>query len=126
MTGKQQSDIVNLVNDSLDKAEGVWNKVGDFVKASSTLANESILNSSRSVETQIPGHQFLEDEKPLVDEFIALALDMRDSSKHLNMAIKDTDASDLERVYYETAAILPACSRIITNNAGGVKEYLGD
>jgi len=131
MTDEQKFEITELVNDSLDSAEGVWREVGaEVVRAKAALANEALeAMSNRSVEpvpTQIPGHEFIEDGKPLVDEFIAFVLDMRDSSKHLNIAIANTGATELKRVYYETAAVLPACSRIIKNNKGGVTEYLGD
>jgi class 3 adenylate cyclase len=50
---------------------------------------------------------------------------MRDSSQHLNVA-NSCGLKNLERVHYETAAILPLCSRIITTNSGSVTEYLGD
>lgn len=127
MTEEQKIDITKLVHDSLDAAECVWGEVGGKIMAKSASVNDALANmSAPPVPTTIPGHEFIENGKPLVDEFIAFVLDMRESSKHLNCAIADTGASELKRVYYETAAILPACSRIIKKNEGGVTEYLGD
>jgi len=125
MTEEKQRVITDLVNDSLDKAEAVWEEVGTELlrNKAAQFSNESI---QASMPTLIPGHEFIEEGKPLVDEFIALVLDMRDSSKHLNFAIADTDASQLKRVFYETAALLPACSQLIADQEGGVTEYLGD
>jgi len=128
MTTDKNREITELVNGSLDQAEEVWGEVG------SKLSNRAIAKSTQfsneairaSVPTTIPGYEFLEDGKPLVDEFIALVLDMRDSSKHLNCAIAGTKAQMLERVFYETAALLPACSKMILDEKGGVTEYLGD
>src|ERR1017187_2400889 len=128
MTKDKEKEITELVNDSLDQAEDVWSEVGPkllnrAMAKSAQFANEAI---EASVPTTIPGYEFLEDGKPLVDEFIAFVLDMRDSSIHLNCAIAGTKAQMLERVFYETAALLPACSKIISDEKGGITEYLGD
>jgi class 3 adenylate cyclase len=128
MTEIKAKEITALVNDSLDEAEGVWGKVG------SKLMNRAMAKSAQfsgaiveaSTPTTFPGYEVLEEGKPLVDEFIALVLDMRDSSNHLNCAITGTKAQMLERVFYETAALLPACSKLISDEKGGVTEYLGD
>ena len=105
-------------------------KVGHTVtaKAALTEADALVLNRAREpVPTQLPGHEFIEDGKPLVDEFIAMVLDMRESSKHLKIAISNKqNVSLLKRIYFETAAILPACSKIIGYDDGNVTEYLGD
>jgi class 3 adenylate cyclase len=128
MTETQKKEIANLVNDSLDQAEEVWGEVGPkllnrAMAKAAQFANEAV---EASVPTTIPGHEFLEDGKPIVDEFIALVLDMRDSSKHLNCACAHAKVEMLQRVFYETAAILPACSKVISDEKGGVTEYLGD
>lgn len=128
MTEKQKGEVYDLIKDSLDKAEKVWGEVGkELQNRAMAFANEALLEASqRAVPTTIPGHEFLEDGKPIVDEFVSLVLDMRDSSDHLNCAIAGTKADRLERVFYETAAILPACSKVISDESGGVTEYLGD
>lgn len=129
MNDEQKIEVTKLVNDSLDDAEGVWKEVGDVVMAKAAmLENRSIqMSGSEPVPTNLPGHEFIEGGKPLVDEFIALVLDMRESSKHLRIAISnEKGVSQLKRIYYETAAILPACSKIIKYEQGSVTEYLGD
>jgi class 3 adenylate cyclase len=128
MTEVKAKEITTLVNDSLDEAEGVWGKVGTkllnrALAKSAQFANEAV---QASTPTTFPGYEFIEEGKPLVDEFIALVLDMRDSSKHLNCACAQAKVEMLQRVFYETAAILPACSKVISDEKGGVTEYLGD
>jgi class 3 adenylate cyclase len=130
MTEEQTKEITDMVNDSLDQAEEIWGQVGHEVTAKAALAeaDESILNRARkTIPSQLPGHEFIEDGRPLVDEFIAMVLDMRESSKHLKIAIANKqNVSLLKRVYFETAAILPACSKTIGYDDGNVTEYLGD
>jgi class 3 adenylate cyclase len=119
-----KTEISDLVESSLDQAESVWRRVGDKIQ-NRALANEMV-HASTPHPTHFPGHEQIEDDRPIVDEFIAMVLDMRDSSNHLNCAIKQAKVSQLERVFYETAALLPACTNIITKGQGGVTEYLGD
>lgn len=130
MTEKQNEEITDLVNDSLDRAEEIWGQVGDKVTAKAALleADATLLNrAQKTVPSRLPGHEFIEEGKPLVDEFVAMVLDMRESSKHLRIAIANKkNVSLLKRVYYETAAILPACSKVIGYHDGNVTEYLGD
>ncbi|GAB6059284.1 hypothetical protein JCM31598_24010 [Desulfonatronum parangueonense] len=66
--------------------------------------------------------------QPKVDTFIALVADMRDSSNHLLQAISDKKAkvSQLQRVFYETSALLPALAKTVADHNGKVTEYLGD
>lgn len=119
--------IDGIVNDSLDQAENVWNQVAEELSVVEATEKEAaILNRAAVVPSKIPGYEFLEDGKPVVDEFIACVLDIRDSSKHLNCAIAGPKVQMLERVFYETAAILPASSQIVSDQRGGVTEYLGD
>jgi hypothetical protein len=121
MTEDEKIELTKLVNDSLDNAESVWNEVGAEVMANEAILEKrsKVLNASGAVPTLFPGHDTIEDGKPLVDEFIAFVLDIRESSKHLKIAISNRkNVSLLKRVYYETAAILPACSQIIKNKKG--------
>jgi class 3 adenylate cyclase len=68
------------------------------------------------------------DDKPALGKFVALVADMRDSSKHLLCRIspRDADVTELQRVYYETAALLPALELTVSFREGSVTEYLGD
>ena len=81
-----------------------------------------------AVHTRIPGYPIIEDGIPIVDEFIALIADMRDSTKHLTQAIslKVAKATLLQRVYYETTALVTALAQVVEWDKGAVTEYLGD
>ncbi|HBK04308.1 MAG TPA: adenylate/guanylate cyclase [Acetobacteraceae bacterium] len=76
----------------------------------------------------MPGHEYVADDQEKVSTFIALVADIRNSSQHLLCAIsgKEADVSELQRVYYETSALLPALERTIQYEDGSVTEYLGD
>jgi hypothetical protein len=111
------------LNIELDKAEATWNKV------------EYLLNETRNyfekggeIPSLIPGFPFVQDGKPKVGNFIALVLDIRDSSIHLTQRISEriAKASELQRVYYETTAVNTAGSIIIRHYQGKITEYLGD
>ena len=125
MTIELEREIKQLVNDSLDEAESIWKRVGhEIIEAKQAqFSNREV--RAEEMPSKIPGHTTVDSTLPKVDDFIALVLDMRDSSRHLITA-NSFDLKPLERVLYETTAILPACSRIIANENGGVTEYLGD
>jgi class 3 adenylate cyclase len=129
MTDTQTTELKKLSEDALDEAESVWNKVGDklmIMAKHAAFANESIQN--RAVDSQIPGYPVVEDGVPVVDEFVSMVADIRDSTGHLMQAIsaKTTKVSQLQRVYYETSAFLPCVAQIVAWNQGAVTEYLGD
>jgi hypothetical protein len=114
----------NKINTTLDDAEKIWNQVGhEFVFE--RLKQKTVMMSEAKVETQIPGYPFLEDGKPKVDNFIALVLDIRNSTQHLLVA-RSQKPSQLERVFYETTAIYAMGAFCINKNKGGITEYLGD
>src|SRR5580704_2483929 len=98
----EQQTIQAMVNDSLDQAECVWNQVKQEVCEAQAKNSVLMANSARAIHSLIPGHKFIEDGKPLVDEFIAMVMDMRGSTHHLNCAIAGTKASQLQRIFYET------------------------
>lgn len=89
---------------------------------------ETALAKAEIMPSNIPGHDWVSDDRPLVDTFIAAVVDMRDSSKHLLQAIsqKDAKVSQLQRVFYETSALLPAMAQTLKYQQGQVTEYLGD
>ena len=94
------------------------------------IGNESIYESvmDSAEPSKIPGHEIVRDGETVIDEFVAFVADMRDSSKHLMCAIspKNADVSGLQRVYYETSALLPALAYAVSKEEGSVTEYLGD
>lgn len=130
MDSEQQATVKALVELNLDRAESTWNAVGhQLKKALATEAMDSAtVKKAETVPSKIPGHELVSDDIPLVDEFIAINVDMRDSTKHLLQAIshKQASVSQLQRVYYETSALLPALALTIRFQEGQVTEYLGD
>ncbi|WP_299872948.1 hypothetical protein [uncultured Cocleimonas sp.] len=130
LTQNQEQEIRIIVNQSLDKAEEHWKKGGHQLAVALEHAtfSESVLDKSESEPSKIPGHPKVQDNYTVIDEFIALVADMRDSSKHLINAIskKTSKVTGLERVYYETSALLPAIAQTIKYKDGNVTEYLGD
>jgi len=116
-----KDDIIKTVNDSLNRAEELWKN---------TLDKDKITNFAKEAETNIPGHRYLGKDKYKSDCFLAFMLDMRDSTTHLIQAISARIAkvSEMERVFYEISALLPAMAKIIENEKteGAVTEYLGD
>jgi class 3 adenylate cyclase len=118
-----EHEIKIKIENELDKAEAIWRKVGPlFEKA------ERFSNFSGDIPSKIPGFPFLKDGKPEVADFIALVLDIRNSTNHLTQAIseKSSKASQLERVLYETTAVNTAGILIINEKNGGITEFLGD
>lgn len=125
----QQSEILSIVVAALDEAETIWRVHGDkLVVESSATRMRKIASDAQTVPSRIPGHKLVRSDRQAVDMFIALVADMRESSKHLLCAISDDVASvsQLQRVYYETSALLPALEKTISYKDGSVTEYLGD
>lgn len=118
------ADIYSAIKIALDKAERDWRNAGEELIAESYSAESNRTN----IPSKIPGHERVQDEETVIDEFIAFVADMRDSTKHLLCALssKNSKVSQLQRVYYETSALLPAIATLVTLRGGGVTEYLGD
>lgn len=79
-------------------------------------------------ESLMPGLPPIYEGQTIIGEFIALVADMRDSTNHLLQAIspKKADISDLQRVFYETSALLPSLAKVVSFHDGKTTEYLGD
>lgn len=128
MLDKAQREIVRkLVIDNLDRAEKVWKQVGVELTLKESLTLDSAMKAE-AAPSKIPGHLIISDDNPKVSTYIALVVDMRESSKHLLQHISDKTAkvTQLQRVYYETSALLPALAQTIKFRNGVVTEYLGD
>lgn len=115
--------IKEEINKALDNAENIWNEVGE--QFAIEKAEIRVFSEGAKVPSQIPGHKILTEGKPEVGDFIALVLDIRNSTDHLLMAI-NAKATQLERVLYETTAINTAGAVVIEHYKGGLTEYLGD
>lgn len=122
MTSDQLTDINSTISDSLNRAEKNWNAV------KTAFAIESLQERFEHYEpSKIPGHPFVSDGKPEVTTFIAMVVDMRNSTEHLQTERNNPKIENgFQRIYYETSALLPAISKTVSFNDGFVTEYLGD
>ncbi|MEZ8141907.1 hypothetical protein [Enterovibrio sp. FF113] len=130
LTVSEKNELRTIINASLDRAEKEWREGGHLLKAIRSISNESMCESvmDSAEPSKIPGHELVRDGETVIDEFVAFVADMRGSSQHLMCAIspKHADVSGLQRVYYETSALLPALAYAVCNEEGSVTEYLGD
>jgi len=129
LTAEQDKILRETINDSLNSAEKHWLNGGHMLTENRLVAVESLSKSVMDAEpSKIPGHELVQDGETVIDEFIAFVADMRDSSKHLMCAISEKRAkvSGLQRVFYETSALLPSLALAIKFENGSVTEYLGD
>jgi hypothetical protein len=119
LTTAEKEELFSIVNDTLDRCEILWKK---------TLGDEKLIKKAQFVDTNIPGHPYLAEDRYKSDLFLAFMLDMRDSKKHLQQRIdpEKADVSQMERIFYEVSALLPAMSKLIKDKKGAVTEYLGD
>lgn len=130
LTSSEKDELRRIISASLDSAEKRWKEGGHLLKANRQAGleamHESVMDSAEP--SKIPGHAIVRDDETVIDEFIAFVADMRDSSTHLMCAIspKNADVSGLQRVYYETSALLPALAYSVSKEEGSVTEYLGD
>lgn len=131
MSNFDSTIITNLINLELNRAEANWENLGSQM----IIANEGVMDGSlsyrskaESMPSHIPGYPTVSDDNIVVDEFISLVMDMRNSSDHLLCARseKHSRVSLLQRVYYETSALLPAAAATVKFSNGNVTEYLGD
>ena len=129
LTETEKKQIQKIVNESLDKAEQHWKDGGYLLEEKTAGLEDMNLEAKRESESsEIPGYPVVQDDETKIDEFIALVMDLRDSSEHLRQEIsaKISSVSRLQRVYYETSALLPAVEQTIVFGKGSVTEYLGD
>lgn len=133
LTRVQKTEIESMVENCLNNAERVWKDHGKELTKAGVVADESFSARADSgqteiVQSRIPQHPLVYGDNPTVSDFIALVADMRKSSDHLLCAIsrKKADVSLLQRLYYETSALLPALEMTLSYEDGAVTEYLGD
>lgn len=116
-----------IVNEALDVAEKHWGKAnGRLILESAEM--EINKRAYDELPSRIPGHALVSNQDTVIDEFIAVVVDMRDSTSHLRNATgkRRGNISQLQRVFYETSALLPAIDYTISSYGGSVTEYLGD
>ncbi|AYX98576.1 hypothetical protein ACUTA3_18395 [Acinetobacter baumannii] len=112
----------------LDKAEFDWKESdADQLLAldeSKAIALEHFKIADNS--SLIPGHEKVNAFSPKVDEFIAIVCDIRDSTKRLSTIDHSIKIKGIQRIFYETSALLPSIEITINHFGGKVTEYLGD
>lgn len=126
MTPNERDEVYQAAVNGLDRAVRNWNQVGSQM-LTATMLDSMGLEAYAKNESYIPGHRFVDADKPEVDEFVALVVDMRKSSDRLKTRVKFPGIEDgFQRVYYETSALLPALAQTALHKDGHVTEYLGD
>ncbi|MEX5607933.1 hypothetical protein ABFV58_07830 [Pseudomonas protegens] len=122
MDENQRALVRQAAVDGLDDAVRTWRKVGivmDSINAS--------FEARAGTESNIPGHPFVQTGEPEATEFVALVVDMRNSTDRLqNLQKFPPIQSGFQRVFYETSALLPALATTVLFKDGHVTEYLGD
>ena len=125
----QESKLRAIISTSLDRAELHWKNGGYKLVAKASLESEEMICDSVVLErSHIPGHPVIKEDETIIDDFIAFVADMRNSTDHLLVEIskKRAEVSTLQRVFYETSALLPAIAYTVKLKDGSVTEYLGD
>ena len=121
------NDVRKEIIESLERAEAIWNKVEPLLECYGEGGELRKAVTDSDVISNIPGHKIVNSIRPEVDNFIALVLDIRDSTKHLIQAIGgNAKVSQLQRVFYETTAVNTIGSIIIKEQGGQITEFLGD
>lgn len=110
-------DLETICEKALDIADDTWKNVGPLLEKRSVTAGAMVPSS-------IPGHPFVGE--PEVDEFIAMVVDLRNSSEHLLQCRPGGTVELLQRVFLETSALIPVCARVARKHHGRATEYLGD
>ncbi|MBN8808219.1 MAG: hypothetical protein J0I47_08275 [Sphingomonas sp.] len=129
LSDEESAIIRALVGSSLDVAEQVWDKHQPiFEAATEALALDRVAKRAEVAPSRIPNHPFVSSERSELAEYVCLVADMRESSKHLMIEYSHSKPTytRMKRVYFETAALLPALDQTIQFQCGSVTEYLGD
>jgi class 3 adenylate cyclase len=116
--------ITTAVKDALDEADRVWNNVKHEFIVESVKAM-SFSEEKKKTISFLPDLPYLEHNKQIVPNYIALVLDMRKSTEHLLQAI-EAKRSQLSRVMTETFALNAMGNVIVKQYGGSITEYTGD
>ena len=124
-----QNKVTTVCRYSLDEAENEWEytEAGQkLVEKSASLENrnESLVILDSAIPSNIPGHDLVDKAK--ISDFIALVCDIRKSTQRLSTNLVDARVNGIQRVFYETSALLPSLEVVIDHFSGSVTEYLGD
>lgn len=124
-----EKKVTSICRYSLDEAQNEWKytKAGQkLVEKSVTFESmsESLVISDSAIPSNIPGHDLVDEAK--ISDFIALVCDIRKSTQRLSTNLVDAKVNGIQRVFYETSALLPSLEVVINHFSGSVTEYLGD
>lgn len=126
LNSDQRKQVSDAISDGLDRAVDAWSRVGEKFLEKAMATDQLVVEAYRE-PSKIPGHPWVSEGVPKVDEFIALVVDMRNSSQRLKTSVSSkTIEHGFQRIYYETSALLPAISIVCSFENGVVTEYLGD
>lgn len=127
-TNSLTQKIENTCSLHLDKAEFDWKESNaDQLLAldeSKGFGLEHLKFEDNS--SLIPGYEKVNPFSPKVDEFIAIVCDIRDSTKRLSTIDNSIKIQGIQRIFFETSALLPSIETTINHFGGSVTEYLGD
>jgi class 3 adenylate cyclase len=116
MTDNERAILSEAVDDHLDDAEQRFGKVRSLMeKAAKSLSKQ---------RTPYPGVPFIVADRPVAKRYVVAVVDMRGSTRHLSEHVGDIGG--IERVYYETSALLPATGILFGFSGGRIAEYTGD
>lgn len=124
-----EKKVLSVCQKSLDQAESEW----EYTRAAKKLveksaamesASENLIIMDSALPSNIPGHDLV--DKSQISEFIALVCDIRKSTQRLSTTLTDARVNGIQRVFYETSALLPSLEVVIDHFNGAVTEYLGD
>ncbi len=112
----------------LKKAEYDWKKTNAGNLMILDEARASVEKAADSHPSLIPGHDKVGLFDPKIDNFIAIVCDIRKSTERLKSSRSSLKGieSGIQRVFYETSALLPSLEVTINFFEGKVTEYLGD
>ena len=117
MTSDERKQLTSAVSDLLDEAEYRYAPIRRIME-------KAAAEKARPLRTPYPGVQYIEIDRAAVKTYIAVVVDIRDSTEHLWSRFGTM--SGVERVYYETSALLPACGVLFGLSGGRIAEYTGD
>ncbi|WP_243288407.1 hypothetical protein [Geothrix terrae] len=125
MPQKELDTLKRFIEEKISEAEDIWQQVVPDIME---LAEDGSLRKFAKAITQIPGYEEIEEDINVVDDFVILMADMRNSTKHLTTACSDATqgATGLKRLFIETSILLPAMAKTISFGKGKTLEYLGD
>lgn len=119
MKKELETKLNQLVRETSQRAKEIYEKA-------SREGLQLSLVKAAGMSTDYPGIPFLDIKEWTIGEYIAIAVDMRNSSRHLCELRKIGECEKLERLFYETSILLPVLIECISYEKGEVVELLGD